>query len=145
MARVLGIDYGRRRIGLAIASSELGIARPLTTLKVSDTADAVRQIAAAVREEGVNALVMGLPLHMSGEESDMAREVRQFATRIEQATGLSVALSEERWSSLEAERSLRGSGLRGAERKARIDAMAAQLVLQTHLDRQRRAGEQPAE
>jgi putative Holliday junction resolvase len=137
---IIGIDYGRRRIGLAIAQLEMPVARPLPTLEVNGMADALARVVQAVREAGAQRVVIGLPLHMSGAESEMASEVRRFAAELERAGGWSVALSEERLTSVEAERNLRGSGLRGRERKARVDTIAAQLLLQTYLDREARRG-----
>ncbi|MFO0982764.1 MAG: Holliday junction resolvase RuvX [Planctomycetota bacterium] len=133
---ILGIDYGRRRVGLAIATTALPGPRPLKTLHVTGEQDAVAQVALALREAGAVAAVVGLPLHMDGTESPMATEARRFAQMLRDATGSPVELMEERWSSKEAERSLRGSGLRGIERKERIDSMAAQILLQTYLEQQ---------
>jgi putative Holliday junction resolvase len=139
---ILGVDYGRRRIGLAIARWEMPVARPLETLNVTSIQDALTQVVHEVRASGARRLVIGLPLHMSGAESEMAAEVRRFAADLERAAGIPVALSEERLTSVEAERNLRGSRLRGRERKARVDSIAAQLLLQTYLDREvRRRGE----
>src|SRR5262245_31592836 len=131
---ILGIDYGRKRIGLAVAQLEMPVTRPLETLVVEDGRDALAKVVSAIRSVGAQRVVIGLPLHMSGAESEMAAEVRRFAGELERATGIPVALSEERLTSVEAERNLRGSGLRGRERKARVDSIAAQLLLQTYLD-----------
>lgn len=135
---IIGIDYGRRRVGLAIATLQMPVARALETLEVASVQDALKQVASAIHSSGAQRAVMGLPLHMSGAESQMAVEVRRFGAELERLANVPVVLVEERLSSLEAERSLRGSGLRGRQKKARVDAIAAQLLLQTYLDRQAR-------
>ena len=118
------------------------LARPLPTLEVNGVADALAQVVQVVRDSGAARVVIGLPLHMSGAESEMATEVRRFAAELERAAGVPVAFTEERLTSVEAERNLRGSGLRGRERKARIDTIAAQLLLQAYLDREARRARQ---
>ncbi len=138
--RALGVDYGEVRIGLAI-SDEAGIlATPLPTLR---RRRGQRPPLTALQEVGeahqVEALVFGLPLELSGEESDWTREVRAVGGRLAERMGVPVYFMDERMTSVRAEREIRGSGLpRGKrEERDRVDARAAALILQGWLDARR--------
>ncbi len=135
MERILAIDYGRRRMGLA-ASDPLGItAQPLGAHEGTPS-EALAAIARVCAEKQVARVVIGLPLNMDGSEGEMAREVRGFAAELERATGLPVDFSDERLTSWEAEVRLRqvrrGKGRKGE--KGRVDAMAAAQILRDYLD-----------
>lgn len=138
MARILGIDYGERRIGVAV-SDPLGIlAQPLPTVtrrrgKRPPVADFERIVA----EWQVGTLVVGLPLTPEGEESEWTAEVRAFGDKLSQRTGLPAHYVDERMTSAAAERAVRGAGLpkHQREQKGRVDAAAAMLILQAYLDR----------
>jgi putative Holliday junction resolvase len=134
--RVLGIDYGRRRIGLAL-SDEAGIlASPLPTYVRGRSED--RDIGALKRlieRHGVSAIVVGLPLNMNGSRGEMAREAEAFADRIQQATGLPVESFDERLTTREAERVLLEADLPRRRRKELRDSLSAVLILQGHLAR----------
>ncbi len=132
---VLGVDWGRRRVGVAV-SDELGrMAHPLVTLEPKSLAGLVRELAELARGRAATTLVLGLPKHMNGSEGDSATAVRQLAKQLEEA-GLRVILWDERLTSWEAEGRLRqGGGGRGD--KGRVDRAAAALLLQAYLDRAR--------
>ncbi|MEJ2184980.1 MAG: Holliday junction resolvase RuvX [Gemmatimonadota bacterium] len=137
MPRLLGIDYGERRIGLALSDPSAMIAQPLTALlrrrgKRPPFADIER----VIRENDVGELVVGLPLTSDGEESDWTRETRTFGDKLATRTGLAVHYQDERMTSARAERVVRGIGLPKLEReqKGRVDAAAAALILQAYLD-----------
>ena len=137
--RLLGIDLGTRRIGIAITDPTRTIASPLTTLtrrigKRPPWADLER----LVHENDVVGLVVGLPLALQGTETPWTAEVREFATRLGERTALPVHLVDERMTSVEAEASIRGMGLRKSRRedKALIDATAAAIILRNYLDKQ---------
>lgn len=137
MPRLLGIDYGERRIGLALSDPSAMIAQPLTALlrrrgKRPPFADIER----VIREHDVGELVVGLPLTSDGEESDWTRETRAFGDKLAARTGLAVHYQDERMTSARAERVVRGIGLPKLEReqKGRVDAAAAALILQAYLD-----------
>ncbi|MCX7701764.1 MAG: Holliday junction resolvase RuvX [Gemmataceae bacterium] len=135
--RLLGVDYGQVRVGLAICDSEQRIASPLTIYKRRDPAtdaDFFRQL--ATREE-VSGIVVGLPVHMSGDEGGKAKEARAFGEWLAQITGLPVAYWDERFSTLTAEEHLRQAGLSYQRRRERLDKVAAQIILQSYLDAQR--------
>lgn len=136
MRRVAAVDYGRRRIGLAIADP-LGITvRGLeTVVREPDLADAVRRTVDRLREARADHLVVGLPLHTSGEESPMSREARAFGTALAEASGLGVEYFDEGLTSWEAEEVLkaRGKRLREAQRRGDVDREAACALLRSWL------------
>lgn len=141
MARILAVDYGERRIGLALSDPLRMIATPLPTLqRKRGKRPPVQAILDIVQANDVDALVVGLPLTLEGTESDWTLEVRAFGEKLAQRSGLSVAFVDERMTSVAAERAVRGLGLPKyeRERKDRIDAAAAVLILQAHLDALRR-------
>ncbi|HUE96860.1 MAG TPA: Holliday junction resolvase RuvX [Longimicrobiaceae bacterium] len=135
--RVLGIDYGERRIGLALSDPTGTIASPLVTLtRRPGKRPPWSELERLVRESEVEEVVVGLPLALSGEEGPWAAEVREFAEKVATRTGLPVRLLDERMTSVRAERLVRTSGLPKGKReeKARVDATAAAIILQNHLD-----------
>jgi putative holliday junction resolvase len=137
MGRVLCLDYGERRIGVAISDPSRTIASPLTTLvRRRGKRPPWPELAAIVSEREVEEVVVGLPLEMDGSEGDWAEEVRRFGGEVARRTGLPVRWVDERLSSVEAERAVRESGLprRKREEKARIDASAAALILRSFLE-----------
>lgn len=141
MSRVLAVDFGERRIGLALSDPTRTIAQPLPTMqRKRGKRPPVQAIADLAAQHGVTALVVGLPLTLEGDESDWTREVRAFADKLADRTQLPVSFVDERLTSVAAERAVRSLGLpkRERERKERIDAAAAVLILQMHLDALRR-------
>ncbi len=139
MARSLGIDYGERRVGIAVSDPTGTIATPLSTVKRRrGKRPPVAKIARLAEEYDVGELVLGLPLTLEGTDSEWTREVRDFGSKLAERCGLPLALVDERMTSVRAERAVRhGMGLKRSEReeKERVDAAAAVLILQTHLDR----------
>jgi putative Holliday junction resolvase len=141
VARILGIDYGERRIGLAISDPTATIAQPLPTLlRRRGKRPPIAAIARLAEEHQVDEIVLGLPLTLEGEESDWTREVRAFGEKLAERTGRPIRFVDERLTSARAERASRDLGLRRRERqqKERVDAAAAMLILQTYLDRRTR-------
>jgi putative Holliday junction resolvase len=145
VTRVLGIDLGARRIGLAVADHGIGIARPLATVNRGASLDAdADAIGRVCREQGATELVVGLPVDASGTEGQMAAAARDWAAAIGARLGLPVTLRDERLSSFEAERRLgrmpRGRSGGPPSRtqrnafRARIDREAASVILQDELD-----------
>jgi len=128
--RVAAIDYGRRRMGIAICDAERIIASPLPMREPG--ADAAAEAAffrRLVEQEGIVGFVVGLPLHTDGTESTMSREARRFGTWLAGVTGLPVAWQDERYTSSEAAGRLAGLGLSRGKKKARSDSIAAQIIL----------------
>ncbi|MBT8398027.1 MAG: Holliday junction resolvase RuvX [Gemmatimonadetes bacterium] len=135
--RVLGIDFGERRIGLALSDPTGTIAAPLPTLKRRvGKRPPLAALAAIVSENEVEALVMGLPLTLDGEDSDWTRTVREVGAALSDRTGLPLHFVDERLTSVRAERAVRSLGLpkKKREAKERVDAAAAVLILQSWLD-----------
>jgi putative Holliday junction resolvase len=137
---VLGLDVGEKRIGIAISDLTATLARPVGVLRPSglelDALDVVaREIARlAAEEDGVSAIVVGLPRRLDGSPNDMTPRVEQFARRLESKTSLPVALQDERLSSREAESRLAMRDKDWRSRKAKLDAAAAAVILQDYLD-----------
>ncbi len=137
MSRVLGIDYGERRIGLSLSDPLGMLAHPLETLKRRrGKRPPVAAIARLVDEHDVGTIVLGLPLTPAGEESEWTREVRDFGRKLADRTGRDVVFQDERMTSARAERAVRSLGLpkHERERKTRVDRAAAVLILQAYLD-----------
>jgi putative Holliday junction resolvase len=136
-ARVLAIDFGKVRAGIAV-SDELGLyahARP--PLDAKNRKALLAAIAAIIRDEEVGRLLIGLPLELSGDRGPAARRALQFAQELADATGLEVELMDERLSTVEAGRQLRASGVEKRKQQAKVDGVAASVLLQSWLDRRR--------
>ena len=136
MPRTIALDYGERRIGVAVSDPTRTIASPLTTLqRRAGKRPPWPEIAKLVEENEVDEAVVGLPLDLSGDETAWTAEVRQFGADLERRTGLPVRWIDERMTSVAAERAVRGMGLKRSEReqKERIDAAAAALILDAWL------------
>ena len=136
MGRVLGIDYGERRVGLALSDPTATIAQPLVVLtRRAGKRPPVQAIAELAAEHEVEHIVIGLPLTLAGDESEWTAEVRRFGDDLARRTGLPVHWIDERLTSVAAERAVRGMGLKKGEReqKERIDAAAAALILDAYL------------
>ena len=140
MARILGIDYGERRVGLALSDPLAMIAGPLPTLaRRKGKRPPVAPVARLIEENDVTEIVLGLPLSLAGDETAWTREVRAFGDALAERTGLPVAYHDERMTSVRAERAVRSLGLprHRREEKERVDAAAAVLILQAYLDARR--------
>jgi putative pre-16S rRNA nuclease len=138
--RILALDIGKKRIGLAI-SDALGIsAQGLPTFERSRVRDDLRQLTALVHERGVSLLLVGNPLHMSGSDSRQAAYTREFAERLHTETGIPVVYWDERLTTVEAERVLREANASLDQRKKAVDRLAAMLLLESYLDARRGEG-----
>jgi putative Holliday junction resolvase len=154
VTRLLGVDLGARRIGLAIADAGVGIARPLQTVNRGASLDADAEILAAIcREQAVVELVVGLPVEARGTEGEMASAAREWAAAIGERLALPVTMRDERLSSFEAERRLgrmpRGRAGGPPSRtqrnafRAKVDREAASVILQDELDARRASAAGP--
>ncbi|CAN5729413.1 Holliday junction resolvase RuvX [soil metagenome] len=135
--RILSIDYGKRRIGLAVSDPTRTIASPLTTLtRRGGKRPPWAELQKLIAEQEVSEIVIGLPLDLAGEEGEWASEVRVFGEQVKRRTGLPVHWVDERMSSVQAERAVRGMGLKRSQReeKGRVDAAAAAILLRLFLD-----------
>jgi putative Holliday junction resolvase len=140
--RVLALDLGERRIGVAMSDADGTLAMPLTTLKATPRQRALEQIVALVQEHTVDEVVVGLPLTMSGEEGAQAQIVRAFAVELEQMLEQPVHLFDERLTTVVADQMMRDLGIKPEKRKARVDELAASIILQDYLDH-RRSNQRP--
>jgi putative holliday junction resolvase len=136
--RVLGVDVGERRVGLAVSDPTGTVATPLETLeRRAGKRFPLSRLEEVARAHEVEHVVVGLPIDLAGEEDDWCAEVREIGRRLGERLGVDVSFVDERLTSVRAERAVRSMGLRKRQReeKARVDAAAAQLILQTWLDR----------
>jgi putative Holliday junction resolvase len=133
--RYLGLDFGGRRIGVALSDPGAIIAQPLDTLTVNGIADAVSRVCRLVAEYAVIAVVVGLPLSLSGRESETTEAVRKFAERLRTACPVPVHFEDERLSSRQAEMILHSHGKKIKGNKGKIDRISAAVILQSYLDR----------
>ena len=139
IGRVAAIDFGKARVGLAV-SDELGaLAHPRPALDGKNRRALLETLAELAREEGIERFVVGYPLSMSGETGIAAQRVARFCQQLAKATRVAVELVDERLTSVQAERELAASGTKKRDRRAKVDGVAAAIILQTWLDRQRRS------
>jgi putative Holliday junction resolvase len=132
--RLLGIDYGAVRVGLAVSDPGRTIASPLATHVRRDAEQDARFFRQLVEEEEIGGIVLGLPVHLDGREGVKAAEARAFGKWLAEATGLPVLFFDERFTTVEAESALWAAGLTHKQRKQRRDQVAATILLQTYLD-----------
>ena len=141
--RVCALDPGRARIGVAI-DDELGLlAHPRGTLDPRDPKALVAALRSLVEEQDVTRFVVGLPLRLQGGEGASARDARRLAQLVADATGRAVELWDERFSTVQAQRALSASEVRGKKARARIDEAAACAILQSWLDARRARRNEP--
>jgi len=138
--RVLAVDVGTRRVGLAISDASRTLARPLETIAVTSEGDAVERVARRILElaeedGGLAAIVVGLPSHLDGTPSPQTSRVAAFISRLKTRTSLTVDTEDERLSSREAESRLAVHERDWRERKKKLDAAAAAVILQDYLDK----------
>ncbi len=132
--RLLGVDYGSKRIGLSVSDPDRKFSFPLTTYERRSADEDAAYFRALVTEEPVGKVVLGLPVHLDGREGQKAAEVRAFGDWLADVTGLSVVYFDERYTTVEAESALWEAGLTHKKRRDRRDRVAAQILLQTYLD-----------
>jgi putative pre-16S rRNA nuclease len=139
VGRVLAIDYGRRRLGLAISDELRLTARPLATWTRSNRRQDLARLRSLCREQGISQIVVGWPLQLGGDRGEMASEAADFAQRIRKDLGIPVELVDERLSSWEAEQALAetagAKGLSRNRRQDKLDELAAAVILRDYLHR----------
>lgn len=131
---VLAFDFGLKRIGIAVGETLLGQARALATLELESNEARFAAISCLIQEWQPALLVVGLPLSLDGGEHDMTARCRRFANQLRGRFGLPVALCDERLTSAAAEAELREAGVDWRARRKRVDALAAQHILQDYFD-----------
>ncbi len=134
MPRVLGLDFGTRRVGAAISDPRGRIATPLEVHERRDPAQDARHYQQLIREHEVDRIVVGLPVHTGGREGTSASLARTWGDWLARSTGLEVVYFDERFTTVEAEETLIASGLKRQKRKSLRDMLAAQILLQNFLD-----------
>ncbi len=132
--RVLALDWGTVRVGVALSDPGRVLASPYDTFPAKPKQQLFDRIRKVVTQEEVKDIIVGLPLNMDGSEGDSAKKARAFAVEIENETGIEVICLDERLSSFSAEQTLRAVGRKPSKDKARVDRVAATLVLQEYLD-----------
>jgi putative Holliday junction resolvase len=138
--RIVGLDVGERRIGVAVSDATLTLARPVDVLRpASFDRDGPRLAAAAIarladEEDGISSVVVGLPRRLDGTSTEMTARVEAFAAKLERLIGLPVIRQDERLTSREAESRLAVTDKDWRSRKERLDAAAAAIILQDYLD-----------
>jgi putative holliday junction resolvase len=138
VARVLAVDLGRRRIGLAVSDPTGTLASPLRTIERTDPDADRAAVVAAAQEAEAQVIVVGLPRSLSGREGPAARGARAEASALAEVAGeIRVELHDERFTTLDADRALAAAGKRRRERREQIDAAAAAVILQSYLDARR--------
>ena len=132
--RILAIDPGSVRIGLAISDTERRLASPLTTYTRRDPVQDAGYLKKVIAEEEIGLIVIGLPIHEDGSEGGQSKAARVYGAWVQEVTGVSCVFHDERYTSFIADESLLEAGLTKKKRKARRDRVAAQILLQTYLD-----------
>jgi putative Holliday junction resolvase len=132
--RLLGVDYGTVRVGLAVSDPDRIIASPLATYTRRDPDADSAYFRHIIANEQAVGLVVGLPMHTDGREGVKAKEAREFGAWLGQVTGLPVEFADERFTTVFAESALWNAGLTHKRRKKRRDAVAAQMLLQSYLE-----------
>lgn len=137
--RAMAIDMGTRRIGLAISDVTRTLARPLMTIEAADADEAIRRVTGEItrlaeEEDGLSTIVVGLPVRLDGSAGDQTARVAAFVSALKQLTPIAVVTADERLSSVEAESRLATRTKNWRERKKKLDAAAAAVILQDYLD-----------
>lgn len=133
--RILGIDFGLKRVGLAVSDPMQIIARALETLHYQSRKELLRRLVASIRENEIVGVVIGLPRHMDGSEGEMAKTVRELMAELAARLTIPIVAWDERLSSVQAQRALREMGVSARNTKrGDVDRLAAVFILQSYLD-----------
>ncbi len=137
--RFLGVDFGEKRVGLAVSDADASLATPLSTLTRRSDAQVIDELTRLVADEEIGAIVVGEPRGPGGSRGEAAERARSFARKLELATGLPVRLVDETLTSHAAAQRLGSRKRRGRREQGRLDAVAAQIILQQALDARQEA------
>ena len=135
--RVMGIDYGTVRIGLAVSDPDGIIAQPKGFMKADPQKQCIAEIGRMCQDLKIGSIVIGLPLHMNGEEGESAEAARSLGKAIQDQIGITVSFIDERWTTISAEKALIEGNVKGKKKKDKVDSVAAAIILQNFLDRER--------
>ena len=136
MNRVLGLDIGKKRIGIAMSDPLLITAQPFDTIQRNPENEAINKIGELIKTYNVNKIVAGLPLMMNGDFGEQAQDCSDFGKKIEQKLQIDVIFIDERLTSYQAEEILKAQGVKYTKDKGKVDKIAAAIILQEYLDRQ---------
>ena len=136
--RIVGIDYGDARVGVAVSDETCFLASAVCTLNVSGMKDACKKTAEKVKELNAEKIILGLPKNMDGSLSFRAEKTNAFKEMLEAATGLPIIFVDERLSTVEAYTYMNITDFNGKKRREVIDALSAQIILQSYLDSQKK-------
>lgn len=131
---ILAFDFGEKRIGIAVGETMLKVAHPLITIEAEENEIKFSQIANLIQEWRPSLLIVGLPTHLDGEAHALTQLSKKFAQRLEGRFNLPVKMVDERLSSAEASQNLRDVGINSTKQKAMLDAVAAQIILQSYFN-----------
>ena len=135
MVKILGVDFGLKRVGLAVCDSLHILATPLPVCYTKSMRNSIDYVAKVAKEQGVGAVVVGLPLNLDGSESVQSGRARAFARNLGKVTGLPVELFDERLTTVEADELLKEAGVvKASDRAKLVDSMAAKVILQSYID-----------
>lgn len=133
--RILAVDLGEKRVGLAV-SDELAItASPLAVLDYRDLSDLLTQLEVVVKRKAVKTIILGHPINMDGSKGEKAREAENFAEQLRQSLAIPVILWDERLTTAQAQKAMLAGDINRTQRKRLADKVAAALLLQSYLDR----------
>lgn len=133
--RILGVDFGLKRLGVAVCDSMHILATPLPVIHTKSMRISIDAVAALAKAESVGGIVVGLPLALDGSESEQSGRVRAFAKNLAKVTGLAVELYDERLTTVEADELLREAGVtKAADRAKLVDSMSAKVILQGYIE-----------
>ncbi len=138
--RIVGIDFGDARVGIAVSDETELIATAVHTIQVSGVNDAVKKCCAEIESLGGEHIVCALPHNTNGSESFRAEKTRVFAQKLQEASGRPLSFTDERLSTVEAYTYMNITDMKSSKRRSVIDAMSAQIILQSFLDRKRQSG-----
>jgi putative Holliday junction resolvase len=134
MTRIMGLDVGSARIGVALSDESRLVARPFHTVSRTSDKAALGDLCRIAGEQGVTRIVVGLPLALDGSEQDTSRDARSIAESLRRRTRVEIVVWDERLTTVQAERALLEAGVRRGKRREAIDRVAAALMLQSYLD-----------
>lgn len=137
--RILGVDYGDSRVGLAVSDEMRVLASPLPPLQTGSMRKTIDEVAKIARETGAAVIVVGLPLNMNGTEGPQAGKVRAFGSKLGEVTGAEIVYKDERLTTVQAHRAFDQAGVSKSRRSRLVDSVSAQIILQSYLDAAGRA------
>ena len=136
--RILGIDYGDVRVGLAVCDPTEFLASGIGNVKITGMNNAGQLVCEKIKEHGCEKIVLGLPVNMNGSHGEKAEKIRVFGDKLKEASGLDVEYVDERLTTVMAHGFMNETGTHGKKRKESVDTLSAQIILQNYLDSKRR-------